>query len=100
MSTESITTKACEAWFVLEAADLRGLPQPFDVSVTDHTDGTRIGLKSPTDLRAWAEAIDADVKVSYHAGRTHLTAEGELHEMRVHVFHVMAAVVTTPRVTA
>jgi len=92
-----ITTKARSAWWVLEAADLRGLPAPFDVQVAEHQDYVRVGLDSPADFRVWAEAIDSNIGLDYHLGRTHLTAEGELLDVKVRVFHVMPALEVAAR---
>lgn len=85
--TSSITAKTCEAWFLLEAADLRGLPAPFDVSVTEGQ--TRLGLRSVDDLRAWADALNTDVPAPRErAGRYHWNVEGKLHDLPVSLFVV------------
>lgn len=94
--TSPITTKACEAWFLLEAADLRGLPAPYDVAVTDHS-VTKLGLRTVDELNTWAEAIGSEVTSRAVEDRTHWHAEGELHEMSVVLFVVTrAAAEVTP----
>lgn len=85
--TSSITAKTCEAWFLLEAADLRGLPAPFDVSVTDYGP-TKLGLRTVDDLSVWADALNAHVTCREVAARFHWTTEGTLHDLPVSLFVV------------
>lgn len=82
--TSSITTKACEAWFLMEAADLRGLPAPFAIDVTDYA-ATKVAVRSRDEIVAWAEAIGSNVTEREVSGRIHWNATGELHEMAVSV---------------
>lgn len=91
MTRPTIAEKARNAWFVAEAAANRDLPAPFDISVGDLKEQVIVGLKSPADMRAWSQALDAHIDIRYTAGRTHLSAEGHLLDVPVRVFHVMAA---------
>lgn len=85
--TSAITAKTCEAWFLLEAADLRGLPAPFDVSVTDYGP-TKLGLRSVDEINAWADALASPVTSRAVDNRTHWNTEGVLHDMPVSLFVV------------
>lgn len=88
--TSPITAKTCEAWFLLEAADLRGLPAPFDVSVTDYG-AVKLGLRSVSDLDAWATSLDTYATVRQVDGRNHHNAEGVLVDVPVSLFVVTEA---------
>ena len=83
--TTSITAKTCEAWFLLEAADMRGLPAPFVVRVTQHRT-TELGLKTGEEFDRWVEALAVDPVTNDVGGLVQRTASGELHEMAVSVF--------------
>lgn len=87
--TSPITAKTCEAWFLLEAADMRGLPTPYCVDITDH--GTKLGLRTPSDLRTWAVSLDTDYDVRQVGDRLHWNAEGVLHDIPVALFVVTDA---------
>jgi hypothetical protein len=91
--TAAITAKSCEAWFILEAADLRGLPAPFVVRITDHR-VTELGLKTSADFDVWAAALHADPQTYDTGGMVQRTASGLLHEMAVSVFVCEAGRVT------
>jgi hypothetical protein len=94
--SSAITEKTCEAWFVLEAGDLRGLPSPFVVRVTQHRT-TDLGFKTLDELNAWAEAMGADTKSTDVGGMTQVTAEGTLHDFPVSVFACVTDLVAVAR---
>jgi hypothetical protein len=83
--TAAITAKSRDAWFILEAADLRGLPAPFVVRVTEHR-VTELGLKSSAAFDTWATALNADPTTYDTGGMVQRTATGVLHDMPVSVF--------------
>jgi hypothetical protein len=83
--TAAITAKSREAWFILEAADLRGLPAPFVVRVTEHR-VTELGLKSSAAFAVWAAALNADPTTYDTGGMVQRTATGVLRDMPVSVF--------------
>jgi hypothetical protein len=92
--TRTITAKSREAWFILEAADLRGLPAPFVVRVTEHR-VTELGLRSSAAFAVWAAALNADPTTYDTGGMVQRTATGLLHDLPVSVF-----VCASGRVTA
>lgn len=94
--TAPITEKACEAWMVLEAGDLRGLPAPFVVRVTEHR-VTELGFKTVDQFNTWAEALDADVTSADVGGLIQQTAEGSLHDFPVSVFVCVTDLVEVAR---
>lgn len=85
--TSPITAKTCEAWFLLEAADLRGLPAPYDVSVTDYGP-VKLGLRTVDEINTWAAVIGSSVTSRTVNGRIHWNTEGALHDLPVALFVV------------
>lgn len=81
----AMTERTCEAWFILEAGDLRNLPSPFVVRVTEHR-VTELGFKTADEFTAWAEAMGAETKRADVGGLIQWTAEGTLHDFPVAIF--------------
>lgn len=90
-----ITEKAREAWYILEAADLRGLPTPFVVKAYEHR--VELGVRTVDEFNTWAEALAADVKTSDVGGLTQQTVEGTLLDLPVTVFVTATDLVAVAR---
>lgn len=75
--TSPITAQACSAWWILEAADMRGLPVPFVVKAYANRVEASV---YPEDFDRWAEALGGDVKESDAFGATMRTVTGELND--------------------
>jgi hypothetical protein len=86
----TILKNARGMWLILEAADLRGLPMPYDADATDHS-GIRLALHAVDELNTWAEAMDAEPTSAPFGLTTHWRAAGELHEVPLTVYVVDAS---------
>lgn len=95
MTTRSITGKARDAWYVLEAAELRGLPAPYNIDYSTLSP-IRLAVHTPADVQAWAETLDADVDTSSDTdGNIHWRTDGHLYDdIPVAVYAVVTAAVT------
>jgi len=80
--TSPITAKACEAWWILEAADLRGLPAPFVAKA--YADRVELQVR-PEDFERWAEALDGVPLTSHILGGVERKIVGELLDHAVTV---------------
>lgn len=91
VSTPTITERACQAWWLLEAAELRGLPSPRSLAVSDYGT-TTLGLEDLDQLNTWAETLDIPIDCHVDsAGNAHHVVEGELHDLPVRVVVVLLA---------
>lgn len=77
----SVLKSSRALWLILEAAEQRGLPLPYNATATDYEDHIGLQFRSRDEVVTWAELLEVDLDESesvYQGAPSHrVAATGE-----------------------
>lgn len=83
-----VVGRARAALLILEHAERLGLPMPFSVEATDHTQRVALMFRSVADLAEWALWLEVPVGEELHGESVHHIALGDALDQPVRLVRV------------